>query len=117
MQNELANCLVTQLNRYVMTVVFFIPLSIIALYESTARSRKNKWMRDWLTGTDQGETDNPTNKDPVVDDGECDGLKISKVTFAELVKSFPDTTQVGHLSLSWGCIPDHAENSRPKRLL
>jgi hypothetical protein len=81
----------TKLNRYVMTVVFFIPLTIIALFESSFRPRNNKWMARWLSGNDEGDMDDPSARDPSVEDGE--GLEISKVPFTELVKAFPDTTQ------------------------
>jgi hypothetical protein len=87
------------LNRYVMAVVFFIPLSIIAVFESTFRARRNRWMSNWLSGNDEGEVDSPTNRDPIVDDREHDGLKISKVPFSELVKAFPDTTQSSEATL------------------
>ncbi|GLB34039.1 putative calcium activated cation channel [Lyophyllum shimeji] len=79
-----------QLNRYVMITVFFIPLSMIALYETTFARHEHARMRVWLRGDDQGEADYPETRDPDVDE---DGLKISKVPFAELIKVFPDTQQ------------------------
>jgi len=79
-----------KLNRYVMTTAFFLPLSAIAFYESTVRPKKNSWMTNWLTGIDEGEADAPENQDPEVDN---EGLRISRVPFAELIKVFPNTQQ------------------------
>jgi hypothetical protein len=76
-----------------MGTVFFIPLSIIAFYESTFDSRKHAWMKNWLRGNDEGAEDSLENRNPVVDD-EGEGLKISKVPFSELIKAFPNMQQV-----------------------
>lgn len=85
-----------QLNRIVMRFVFFIPLAMIALFESTVgNDQKQTWMKNWLRGNDEGAEDYPESRDPEVDDDE-DGLKISKVPFSELVKVFPNTAQVRH---------------------
>jgi len=81
------------LNRYVMGTIFFIPLSVIALYESTFDSNKNAWMKNWLRGDNEGEADSLENRDPEVDDPKCDGMVISKVPFEELIKVFPNTQQ------------------------
>lgn len=78
-----------------MSVVFFIPLACIALYESTIQTSRNSWMNNWLLNRDQSDSeDSPASRDPEVDgqDGE-DGLEISKVKFSELIKVFPDTYQ------------------------
>ncbi|ETW84143.1 receptor-activated Ca2+ cation channel [Heterobasidion irregulare TC 32-1] len=81
------------LNRYVMSVLFFIPLSIIALYESTRGNAKFKWMNDFMNGSFE-EEDSPAIRDPEVDEGDVDeGYAISKVPFSELIKAFPDTQQ------------------------
>jgi hypothetical protein len=78
-----------------MTTIFLIPLSLIALFESTFNTRKNNWMKNWLRGNDEGEADEPTNRDPEVDGKDAeDGLVISRVKFAELIKVFPNTEQV-----------------------
>ncbi|KAF8213829.1 hypothetical protein K438DRAFT_1955928 [Mycena galopus ATCC 62051] len=81
------------LNRVVMGVVFFIPLSTIALYESLFGNgaKHGVWMRRWLSGDDEGEGDKPEDRDPEVED--ADGRQISKVRFEELVKEFPNTNQ------------------------
>jgi hypothetical protein len=77
-----------------MMTIFLIPLSIIALYESHGDTAKNGWLRGWLHGNDEGEADVTANRDPEVD-GE---LQITKVPFDELVKKFPNTTQVGSVA-------------------
>ncbi|KAJ7167506.1 calcium activated cation channel [Mycena filopes] len=87
-----------KLNRFVMGVVFFLPLTMIALYESvTEQPAKHAWMKRWLSGNDEGEDDRPEYRDPeVVDDdsgGSGPGRVISKVKFEELVKAFPNTNQ------------------------
>jgi hypothetical protein len=51
-------------------------------------------MESWFRGKDEGSEDSPGNRDPIVDDPACEGLEISKVPFSELIKVFPDTTQV-----------------------
>lgn len=81
-----------------MSVVFFVPLACIALYESTNQRSRNNWMNNWLLNRDQGDseeiTDSPTSRDPKMDGlDEEHGLEISKVKFKELVKVFPDTYQ------------------------
>ncbi|ESK95069.1 calcium activated cation channel [Moniliophthora roreri MCA 2997] len=79
-----------RLNRVVMSVIFFIPLTIIALFESTFKQQREEWARNWLHGMDQGAEDYPETRDPEVDDE--NGLKISKVLFTELIKVFPNTS-------------------------
>ncbi|KAK7060397.1 Calcium channel yvc1 [Paramarasmius palmivorus] len=79
-----------KLNRVIMSFIFFVPLTTIALFESTLKQQREEWMRDWLHGTDQGAEDYPETRDPeVVDEN---GLKISKVPFTELIKVFPNTS-------------------------
>lgn len=68
---------------------------MIAFYESTFDRRKHKWMNAWFRGNDEGEEDRPEYRDPIVDDPACDGLVISKIPFEELIKVFPNTSQVG----------------------
>ncbi|KAJ7682507.1 calcium activated cation channel [Mycena polygramma] len=83
-----------KLNRFVMGVVFFIPLTLIAFYESvTDGEEKHAWMKRWLSGNDEGEEDRPEYRDPEVDEANGMGRIISKVPFEELVKEFPNTNQ------------------------
>ncbi len=92
-----------QLNRYVMGTVFFIPLCVIALFESQLNPSTHGWVKDWFSSSDDGGEDAPHFQDPVVmgEDAER-GLRISKVLFSEIVKQFPDTTHV-RLSSVWMC--------------
>ena len=78
-----------------MGILFFIPLTFISFYESTSEKRKRAWMGDWFRGDDEAAQDDcPENRDPEVDDPNCEGMKISKVPFEELIKSFPKVDQV-----------------------
>ena len=78
-----------------MRIVFCVPLAIIALYESAVDGKsKNGWMTSWLGGSDDDGLDllsDDNARDPKVDD---DGLQISKVPFTELIKVFPNISQV-----------------------
>ncbi|KAJ1309032.1 hypothetical protein OPQ81_004713 [Rhizoctonia solani] len=78
-----------KLNRTVLFVVFFIPLTIIALFEAYLDTRRNVYMRHMFGATQDGEDEDPENRDPHVDEG---GLVISKKSFDELVKAFPNSS-------------------------
>ncbi|KAF9006592.1 hypothetical protein BDQ17DRAFT_1352015 [Cyathus striatus] len=88
-----------KLNRYVMCTIFFIPLAVIALYESAIKHPKNEWLESWFTGDNEGTEDRLENRNPVVDDPDCPGLEISKVSFEELIKVFPNTAQSSEASI------------------
>jgi hypothetical protein len=76
-----------------MTVLFFIPMAIVALYESTPS--RNRWLDDFMTGPPLDEIDCAVARDPEVDGADAEnGLVISKVPFSELVKAFPNTHEV-----------------------
>ena len=78
-----------------MTVLFFIPLSTIALYEAELDPEKNKWVKDWLSHPDEGTIGGAEDQDPEVEGPDAvKGLQISKVPFAELISVFPDTLHV-----------------------
>jgi len=78
-----------QLNRVVMSVVFFLPLSAIALYELRVEQKTPKFMRSWMHNLEAHDDNSEENGDPEVDDE--GGLVISKVKFVDLVKKFPNT--------------------------
>ena len=83
----------TQLNRSFMTVLFFIPMTVIAFYESTP-SKKN-WLDDFINGTPLDEDDSLAARDPEVDGEDArNGIVISRSPFSELVKVFPNTHEV-----------------------
>jgi len=91
---RLSSARYAQLNRYCMGILFFIPLTVIALYESTSDKHKYVWMGgDWFRGDDEAPEDCPENRDPEVNDLNCEGLKINKVPFEELIKGFPKVDQ------------------------
>ena len=76
-----------------MTVLFFVPLVFISIYEAELDPSKNRWIKDWLSHPDQGSDDAPEYRNPEPDEVDAaKGLKISTVSFEELVKAFPDTT-------------------------
>jgi hypothetical protein len=83
-----------QLNRYVMSVIFFIPLCCIALYEVTLQSPKNNWLKNWLLNRDQADS-STDSEGAAFQNPEVDGEygEISRTKFAELVKVFPNTHQ------------------------
>jgi len=67
---------------------------MIALYESF-REEEAEWMKNWLHGTDQGDDNYDSHRDPEpAEEDAASGLSISKVPFSELVKVFPNTAQV-----------------------
>jgi len=90
------------LNKYIMTLLFFIPLTLISLWESLVESGsiKNRYMASWLLPVNDGNDDSDAVRNPKVDredhvyedghnvDGE--GLEISKVSFDQLTKVFPN---------------------------
>ncbi|KAI0751001.1 calcium activated cation channel [Daedaleopsis nitida] len=81
------------LNRYVMRIVFFVPLCIIALYETQLDPAKNKWVKDWFSSADDGGENAPHYQNPEVNGEDAQrGFAISKVPFEDLVAMFPDTT-------------------------
>ncbi|KAJ3929626.1 MAG: calcium activated cation channel [Lentinula lateritia] len=86
--------LLTQLNRIIMSVLFFVPLTIIAFFETVFQRHENEWMTNWLHGENEGDNSYPAVRDPEVDGVDADaGLRISKVPFTELIKVFPNTAQ------------------------
>jgi hypothetical protein len=81
-----------------MGILFFIPLTLIAFNESTfVDKRKYIWMENWFRGEDEAPQDCPENRNPEVNDPNCEGLGISKVPFEELIKAFPKIDQVSLL--------------------
>ncbi|KAI0276307.1 hypothetical protein BGY98DRAFT_1090269 [Russula aff. rugulosa BPL654] len=83
-----------KLNHCFMTVLFFIPMMVIAFHES-APWKKN-WLDDFIDGTPLDEDDSPTARDPEVDGEDArNGIVISRVPFSELVKVFPNTNESG----------------------
>ncbi|CAE6411686.1 unnamed protein product [Rhizoctonia solani] len=78
-----------KLNRRVMFVLFFVPLMFIALFEARLDTRRNVFMRHMFSATQDGEDEDPNNRNPQVTDE--NGLVISKKSFDEIVKVFPNS--------------------------
>jgi len=87
------------LNCWVMSIIFCIPLVLIASFESFFDRRKHAWMKNWFRGNDEGAEDTPEYRDPAVDDPHCVGMQISKVPFSELIKVFPNTSVSGESTI------------------
>jgi len=95
----LSNKTYSKLNKYMMTIVFFIPLTLIAFWESAVDATAKDYIYDWFALGDEepSDEDDPLIQDPeVTDEG---ALKISKVPFRELVKTFPDANVSGETSI------------------
>jgi len=87
-----------KLNRSFMTVLFFIPMMVIAFYESSPS--KKSWLDDFINGAPLDEDDSLAACDPEVDGEDArNGLVISRVPFSELVKVFPNTHESGETNI------------------
>jgi hypothetical protein len=76
-----------------MTVLFFIPMMVIALYESAPW--KKDWLDDFIDATPFDADDSPAARDPDVDGEDArNGIVISRVPFSELEKEFPNMHEV-----------------------
>jgi hypothetical protein len=73
-----------------MRTLFFIPLILIALYETYLDPRTNKYTRAWFEANKEGDEDDPECQNPKVPQDEQEG-EISKVPFDQLIKAFPNT--------------------------
>jgi len=80
-----------RINRAIMTLLFFIPIVIVTLFESYLDVTTNKFMRDIFEAAQEGEEEDPANRNPEAEGEE--GKKICKVEFEELAKVFPDLSQ------------------------
>lgn len=79
-----------------MMSIFFLPLSIIALYETALQSgrTKNGWAKSWLEENGSFDEDSSETRDPKLDEDDEEGKQITKVKFDEIVKVFPNTAMV-----------------------
>ncbi|BEJ00680.1 hypothetical protein CcaverHIS631_0505370 [Cutaneotrichosporon cavernicola] len=78
-----------KINKLVMTVIFFIPLSLIALYESGVMHSPRGLLHDYFADPIPEDDDDPKVLNPETNDP--NGI-ICKKSFEELVSNFPDTT-------------------------
>lgn len=98
-----------QLNKYVMLVIFFIPLLVLTSYESLKSD--STYLRTWF-GDNTVEDDGCLEaQNPEVDE---DGLKISKVDFQDIIKSFPNILLVSFYSFFHECMTLTASSLRMK---
>ncbi|KAI0082361.1 calcium activated cation channel [Panus rudis PR-1116 ss-1] len=107
----------SKINQYVMSILFFIPLAVIAIYEAELDPSRNKWVKDWFANSDQGIEDRPEIKDPVVEEEAENGMQISKVSFSELISVFPDTTHSSETIIMTEVKELRSEIAELKRLL
>jgi hypothetical protein len=87
-----------------MTILFFIPLTVVALWESLVESGsiKNRYMASWLLPAIEEDDDSEEVRNPKMEDGDRayedgeheDGKEISKVSFEELTSVFPNPVMV-----------------------
>ena len=73
-----------------MRTLFFIPLILIALYETYLDPRANRFTKAWFEANEEGYEDDPECQNPTMPPNEQEG-EISKVPFDVLVKAFPNT--------------------------
>jgi hypothetical protein len=78
-----------KLNRFMMTFVFFIPLCVIAVWESQVVHSRGGMLHAYFNEPIPEDEDDPEIQNPETDDS--DG-KISKVDFEKLISVFPNTT-------------------------
>jgi len=78
-----------KLNRVTMTIIFFIPLVCIALWESQVVHNRGGMLHEYFNEPITEDDDDPKIQNPDSDDA---GGQISKVDFDTLVRVFPNTT-------------------------
>ncbi|KAG8746431.1 hypothetical protein FRC10_005142 [Ceratobasidium sp. 414] len=61
----------------------------VSLFETHLDVRRNVFMRQMFTAAQDGEEEDPENRDPQVENE--DGMRISKKPFDEIVKAFPNS--------------------------
>lgn len=83
--------LYVKLNRVIMSIIFFLPLTMIALFESQIAHPRSRRIQVYLDGNDLDTDDDPKTEDPNCDDAEGE---ISRVKFDELIKAFPKSVTV-----------------------
>lgn len=76
-----------RLNQVVMSSIFFIPLTLIAIFESQFAHNKNRRLANYFADFIEDDLDDPNIQDPKSDDD--DEGEICTETFETLVKQFP----------------------------
>lgn len=75
------------LNRYTMTILFFVPLTFIVLFETNISHSKNRSISAYFNEPPPDE-----EGDPVIEDPTCEGDdngEISRTKFESLISVFP----------------------------
>jgi hypothetical protein len=70
-----------------MSIIFFIPLSLIALFETQIAHARSERVRMYFAGAPPDEEGDPKIENPESDDPNGE---ICSMTFDELVKAFPE---------------------------
>ena len=73
------------LNKVIMSFIFFIPLTLIALFESQIGHAKSARLREYFSALPLENERDPKIENPASDEGQ-----ISLVSFDDLVKAFPE---------------------------
>lgn len=76
-----------KLNKFIMSIVFFVPLSMIALFESRLSKSHSDRLNSYFAGPAIEEEGDPKIEDPSSED-DPNG-DISKFSFADLCSKFP----------------------------
>ncbi|KAK4688082.1 hypothetical protein P7C73_g2044, partial [Tremellales sp. Uapishka_1] len=77
-----------RINKFVMTTIFFIPLVMIAFFESQIHHSSSRRVREYFSGPPPEEEGDPKIEDPECDDEQGD---LCKMSFGELSACFPNT--------------------------
>ena len=85
-----------------MTIIFFVPLTCIAIWESLLENGKNHFVKDWFAPDNDDEFELQDAKDPEVE--EESGARITKVPFNDLVSIFPNAYMVRRGIPIWNSI-------------
>lgn len=70
-----------------MSTIFFVPLTVIALFESQLSHSRSQRIRAYFSGPPPEEEGDSKIEDPSCED---DGGEISTIKFDDLVKAFPE---------------------------
>ncbi|KAJ9094974.1 hypothetical protein QFC21_005767 [Naganishia friedmannii] len=87
-----------RLNKAVMSTLLFVPLVLIALFESTLNATAHQRLKLYFSDDVLEDEDDPDLQDPETDHGEH-GV-IAKEKFADLIKVFPNTAVSASSALS-----------------
>lgn len=76
-----------RLNKFVMSTLLFVPLVLIAFFESTLNATAHQRLKLYFSDDILEDEDDPELQDPETGDGEQGVISTEK--FADLVKVFP----------------------------